>query len=217
MHTRWQSLRLSAAALALAAGPLFASHAFAQTAAQPAAATPTQGAYVFGDIGPNWLRDAHTRGVNTTYSYDTGPALVLGGGWGFGNGFRLEGELGHRSNDVSNTVGSARATSLMANVLYDFNTGTRFTPYVGVGTGVADIRFHDVGAPGTSINDSDTEWAYQGILGLTYQLSDHWKADANYRYFGTERPDFTAANGTSAESHYRDNAVLVGVRYEFGP
>lgn len=217
MHTRWQSLRLGTAALALLAGTSLAPCAFAQTATQPAAATLTTGAYVFGDVGPNWLRDAHTSGVNTTYSYDTGPAVVLGAGWGFGNGIRVEGELGHRGNDVDNTVGHTSATSVMANALYDFDTGTRFTPYVGVGTGFAHIRFHDVGAPGTSIDGGDTEWAYQGILGLTYQLSDRWKADANYRYFGTERPDFTAANGTSAESHYRDNAILVGVRYELGP
>jgi OmpA-OmpF porin, OOP family len=215
MQTLRRSFQLGAAAVALLGAALAAPGAFAQAPA----ATMTKGAYVFGDIGANWLRDAHTNGVNTTYSYDTGWAGVAGGGWGFGNGIRLEGELGHRGSDVSNTGGDATATTFMANALYDFDTGTPFTPYVGVGTGLAHVRFHNVGVPGTSnsINDDDNVWAYQGIVGGTYQLRDHWKIDANYRYLGTERPDFTAANDTSAESHYRDHALLVGVRYEFGP
>lgn len=230
MHSKLRRC-LPIAAAALLGSTVLASPVFAQTApasgpantqtaaarSAPTSASVTTGAYVFGDIGPNWLRDAHSHGVNTTYSYDTGWVGVIGGGWGFGNGFRVEGELGHRGSDVSNTSGSTSANSLMGNVYYDFSTGTRFTPYVGVGTGVAHIRFHNVGAPGTSINDDDTVWAYQGIAGLTYQLSDHWKADANYRYFGTERPELTADNGTPVTSHYRDHAFLLGVRYEFGP
>lgn len=231
MHSKLRRYIRPAAIAALVGSTVLAFPAFAQTApatgpadAQSAAAPPppvsatvTTGAYVFGDIGANWLRDAHSRGVNTTYSYDTGWVGLVGGGWGFGNGIRVEGELGHRGSDVSNTSGSTSANSLMGNVYYDFATGTPITPYVGVGTGVAHVRFHNVGAPGTSIDDGDTVWAYQGIAGLTYQLSNHWKADANYRYFGTERPDLTAANGTPVTTHYRDHALLLGIRYEFGP
>lgn len=220
MHITLRRWIRPAAVAALLGGTALAPAAFAQpapTTPSAVAATATRGAYVFGDIGANWLRDAHTRGVNTTYSYDTGWVGLVGGGWGFGNGFRVEGELGHRGSSVSNTTGDVDANSVMGNVLYDIATGTRITPYVGVGTGFADVHFHNVGAPGTSISDSDVVWAYQGIAGLTYQLDRHWKLDANYRYFGTERPEFTAANGASATSHYRDHALLVGVRYEFGP
>ncbi len=214
MQTLRQSLRLGAGAAALIGTVLLAPGVFAQSTP----AKMTKGAYVFGDIGANWLRDAPSSGVNTTYNYDAGWAGVAGAGWGFGNGFRVEGEVGHRDSDVSNADGDTSATSLMANALYDFDTGTPFTPYAGVGTGAARVKFHRVGVPGSSnsIDDADTVWAYQGILGGTYQLEGNWKIDANYRYLGTEKPDLTAANGAAVSTHYRDHAVLVGLRYEFG-
>ncbi len=208
MRSSSRSLRIGTAAAALLGVATFAPAAFAQTGTQssaPTVATRTNGAYVFGDIGLSWLRDAPTGGV--TYDYDTGYAIAFGGGWGFGNGFRVEGEYAHRGNDVGNANGDTSADSLMANVYYDVSTGTRFTPYVGVGTGFARVDFSDVG---NRINDSDLVWAYQAIGGLTYQIADQWKLDANYRYFGTETPNVGGVN-----SHYRDHAVLIGARYEF--
>lgn len=225
-------VRVAAALAALLGSSFLVPAAFAQTdpatqapsepqlgqATQaPPTTTLTRGAYVFGDIGANWLRDAHARGVNTTFSYDTGWAGVVGGGWGFGNGIRVEGELGRRHSEASNSTGGTSATSVMINALYDFETRTPFTPYVGVGTGFADINFDNVRAAGTRIDDNDVRWAYQAIAGTTYQLSNHWKLDANYRYFGTDRPELTADNGTTVRTHYRDHALLIGARYEFGP
>lgn len=219
MQSVRRRLHVSAALAALLGPAGLAPAALAQTppAPQPAPVTTvTRGAYVFGDIGANWLRDAHSRGTTTTYSYDTGWAGVVGGGWGFGNGIRVEGELGHRDSNASNSTGGTDATSFMVNALYDFNTRTPFTPYVGVGTGFADIHFDNVRTPTSRIDDSDVRWAYQAIAGTTYQLNNHWKLDANYRYFGTERPELTADDGTTVRSHYRDHALLLGVRYEFG-
>lgn len=40
----------------------------------------------------------------------------LGAGYGFQNGFRLEGELSYRQNDFSDFDGDARALALMANL-----------------------------------------------------------------------------------------------------
>ena len=190
--------------IAAVAAVLLAPAAFAQSSA-PAVATTTNGLYAFGDVGMSWLRDADTGG--TTYQSDTGLAIAFGAGWGFGNGFRAEAEFSHRGNDVSNAHGDISADSMMANVYYDIGTGTRFTPYVGVGTGFSRVDFNDVG---NRINDSDLVWAYQAIGGLTYQIADQWKLDANYRYFGTETPDVGGV-----QSHYRDHALLIGARYEF--
>ena len=49
---------------------------------------------------------------------------------------------------------------------------------------------------GTRVDDSDFGFAYQGILGISYELSEQWSATADYRYFSAPDLSFGAGNGT---------------------
>ena len=114
---------------------------------------------------------------------------------------RAELEASYRNNDIDGaTGGDVDSTALMANAYYDLDNDTRFTPYVGAGIGVAHVDFDTVGG------DESTEFAYQGIAGVTYAVDQNWHVGAEYRYFATTEVDST---------DYDNHAVVANVRYQF--
>jgi OOP family OmpA-OmpF porin len=120
-------------------------------------------------------------------------------GYGFGNGLRLEGAVGYRNVEMEvpdsfigvqppgtfgpDGAGSTRVTTLMANLIKDFNTGGRVMPYLGVGVGAArvDSRAASLyGAGGVQANgfdDSDTSFAYNVLAGFGIRMSEQLTAD----------------------------------------
>ncbi|MGH1420432.1 MAG: outer membrane protein, partial [Hyphomonas sp.] len=129
---------------------------------------------------------AHTAGGLTgDAAVDEQLGLNLGLGYGFDNGFRLEGVTGYRGGDlepdlgVSSEIagtfpaasGNIQVIDLMVNGLYDFNREGTFQPYVGLGVGGARVNAkgnNRVTTNGTDLSsangyaDSDTGLAYQG-------------------------------------------------------
>lgn len=189
-----------------------------------------QGWYASLGAGLNILRDSDLSGGNyhSTAEFDRGVAGIGAVGYSFGH-VRLEGELGVRRNTVdtiSNPGGEGHGRvwgeSLMANVLYDFLPASRFSPYVGVGGGVAHLKYGEVGSGATTVaDDSDNVFAYQGIAGVRYDLNYNWSLNADYRYFATQDPSFSSTGATtpatsSVDSEYRNHTILVGVTYHFG-
>ena len=156
----------------------------------------------------------------------------IGLGYEFGDGFRIEGVLGYRSGDldVSSAVvpglvtappavsapdGDLDSWEAMLNVLYDFNEGGRLRPYVGVGMGAADVdaKAHNLvnsttGTPVNGFSDSDTGFAYQGLIGLGYKLSDRTTLDVGYRHFGAMGLEFEGPG--EYDTTYTDNSIMVG-------
>src|SRR6478736_6008459 len=151
-------------------------------------------------------------------NFHTGWGGVASIGWGFGNGFRAEIEGNYRTNEVDSirgnlapvgrTGGFQYTYGAMANVLYDFdfaNFGmgqSTFQPYVGVGVGYAWTQWRNIrgqsnraGAGGAVIysDDTDAQFAYQGILGvgtpLTWLGVTGLTLTAEYRFFGTLQPN----------------------------
>ena len=149
-------------------------------------------------------------------------------GYGFGP-IRIEGELGWRANGVDKVTqpfnnasggGSLDAASAMANVYYDISTGTRFTPYIGLGAGGVDVNADRIRANGTTFSNNDhIAPAYQGIVGASYALDDNLSLKADYRYLHTvfgslkEDPSF---GSNPAKGDYASHAILVGFTYRFG-
>jgi outer membrane protein OmpA-like peptidoglycan-associated protein len=196
------------------------------SASAVAMAQQTSGPYVGIGGGVNLLRDADISapGFNTTAEFDPGWAALGSVGYGFGNGIRLELELGYRSNDVETVSpgtagGDVQAASAMINALYDIPTGTPFTPYIGAGIGYARVKLDvsgTVGGTTLSGDDSDNVFAYQGIVGVAYGLTPNLKLGLDYRYFGTQDPEFDVAGGGTLESEYQTHTVMLGLRWEFG-
>jgi OOP family OmpA-OmpF porin len=123
-----------------------------------------------------------------------------------------------------NGVAEVQQTSVMANVYYDFLAHQAFTPYVGAGAGIAFINSHF----GALTNSSDTEFAYQAIVGVGYKITPNVRLNLDGRYYGTLNPTFSNSynpsgltvpvSGTVSGSYPNNNfAVLASIVYSFGP
>lgn len=166
-------------------------------------------------------------GVATSAETDTG-WLALGAlGYRYGNGFRAELEGGWRDNEVDSVFGPGSGTgditarSLMANVLYEIRTNRRLMPYVGGGLGYAQVEYDgvapSVGAvPATTVSDEDNVFAYQGIAGVSYWVSDAVELSTEYHYMATQDPELSTGAGVGVDGEYQSHAVLVGLRWNFG-
>jgi OmpA-OmpF porin, OOP family len=211
--------------------------AYAQTYDQNGNFLPDpEGPYIGAAGGGNFMNDVspHGAGADTRGRFDDSYVGLGTAGYNFGNGFRTELEGGYRRNDVDHVRGAAPGSSggalgmytVMVNGLYDFDV-TRYgvpsfglVPHVGVGVGWAQPRFdHASSFNGNSLSGKDNLFAYQGIVGVDYAVVPHVKMTLDYHYLGTDNGDFhvTPGNGSSsARTSITDQAVLLGVRYEFG-
>ncbi len=227
-------------ALALAALPL-AVHA-----------QNLNGFYVGARGGTSWTLDSgiNIGGVATVTGFGTGQLsgtdnARFSTGWAVGGfagydfvGPRVEIEALYRDNQGASNgflpisgvgtlhyAGAAEVqqTSVMANAYYDFFAHQAFTPYVGAGLGIAFInsRFNAL------TNSSDTEFAYQAIVGVGYKVTPNLRLNLDGRYYGTTNPSFNNSfnlpnatvpiSGSISGSYPNNNfAVLASVVYSFG-
>ena len=125
----------------------------------------------------------------------------------------------------------------MVNALFDMDIGYNWIyPYFGLGGGAAVTRFDDLhvyGLGGTppirvSANGTSTNFAYQGIFGLSFPLAPvpGLSLTAEYRFYGVlDAPSFHArdnvvsgnrglAGNLNLNSDY-NHSLLIGVRYAF--
>jgi len=145
-------------------------------------------------------------------------------GYGFGNGFRGELELGHLANDVDSVTGAANASGdvgvikFMGNVLYDFHgSGLPVTPYVGFGLGGARVNADGIDPfSNTRLDDADVGFAYQAIAGAAHALSDRLNLTLDYRFFNVPDVDLRTDAGTKVDADYSSHVIMIGFRYSFG-
>ncbi len=194
--------------------------------------TPGQsfpGFYVGAEGGLNWLLNNNSYNMNTGWAaggvlgYDfVGPRVELEGVYRSNNGTR-PGIIGSTSPTVAcipgvqglpvctqspgttsfgNVGGHINQLAFLANLLYDFAPGATITPYVGGGAGIA---FVDQDINGCSL--CSTQFAYQGILGLGWNINQNFRVNLDGRYFGTTSPGPYINN---------DISLMLGVSYKFG-
>ena len=190
-----------------------------------AAMADPEGYYV--SLGGMWniLNDSDISGTgvtNTTVDFDHGWGGAIALGYRFPVGLRPEFELNYRTNDVdslSSGTGSGDASSFafMANLLYDFQNSTGFTPYIGGGFGVAHIMADGVERVSNSRLD-DSEWTpvVQAIAGVSYNVNNNLQVFADYRYYHAFDPGFTLDNNRSVDADYNGHSVMLGLRWSFG-
>ena len=210
-------MRNTLIASALATG-LFVAMAVTASAEQP-------GPYLSLGVGANFLNDADLTGTGVTdkADFNTGWAAMGAVGYAFDKNWRSELELGFRRNDIDKLTGGAGnagnvdASSLMGNLLYDFDTGSKWTPYLGVGLGAVRYKANGLQPVGTTtLNDSDTKFAAQGILGVAYDVSQSTQLFVDYHYLQSRDPSVANSAGTGLATEYKSHTVMVGFRYSFG-
>lgn len=204
----------------------------------PANAAHFNGWYVGLEGGANWVEDwdhvlfstggeGPTTTTNASASFDTGWAALATVGYGFSNNFRAELEVGYRDNDGDGyTTGGAPTTltadlsevTFMANVLYDIPLGSSLSLSVGAGAG-ADFAEMDFRTAAASVSDDHWSFAYQGIAGVNFALTQNTALFLNYRYLRVTDPEFDPrptftffVEGDDIVKH----TATVGLRYAFG-
>jgi OmpA-OmpF porin, OOP family len=216
MIRNW-SLRGATAALAIAAAAFTAAPAHAE------------GFYIGLNGGWNWAQnqkvDVGTLGITgATGTYkakqDDGYAINGAVGYGWGNGFRTELEIGYKENQyktargIGPMNGRAQIWSAMANVYYDIPVGFALRPYIGGGIGVANWDAKGgISASPFRFNDDTTDVAWQGIAGVGYDINPNWTLSVEYRYF--ETPIGGGGGPKGIRNDYSSQMALIGLRYNF--
>lgn len=190
--------------------------------------------YIGLDGGFSFQQDADVNagaGITGEYSFDTG--YMFGASLGYmpylssptyANGIAFELELLHRQSDVDslntlgvNSTGSGdlSTTAYLFNLIYNFQTGTKFTPYLGGGLGWAQVEGPDATAISFTDNE-DSVFAYQGLAGIAYEpeLIPNTVWSLGYRYSATSDAEFSSG-ATSVELENQSHNAEVGVKLRF--
>jgi outer membrane protein OmpA-like peptidoglycan-associated protein len=173
------------------------------------------GFYIGAEGGLNWMFQ-----TNVATPLGTSGTLYPSTGWAAGGmvgydfvGPRVELEGIYRSNQATvgsgpfNAFGASKDdTAIMANVLYDFNAGGTIVPYIGAGAGIAFVRTSALG-----VSTDTTQFAYQAILGVGYNIDTMFRVNLDARYYGTTNP-YLAGTGYSNNNL----SAMLSLQVKFG-
>ena len=195
--------------------------------------------YVSFGAGFNELGDTDfnfATGVDVENEYDTGYSISGELGYNFGellfvDNVKLGLELGYTENDIDvhniaalggaqpSSTGDLSAFTILANMYHEYDTGTRFVPYYGLGLGVAiiDAKDYGVAAAPQALDDEEAAFLYQGTVGVNYMLTSDIDVGARYRYAATAGGEWTGA-GAGAQSQdldYENHIFAATLNYRF--
>ena len=186
-------------------------------------------------------------GFNADYDLDSALNIYGAFGRYLSHGFRGELEFAYREQDINaitsddtgngfggvpgDDIGDVSFSNLMLNVYKDFDMGGGFTPYIGAGVGVgwfrSEVNNFDPSRPFASstadpytvvVADRDTVAAYQGMIGLAFDLAENIDLDLRYRHLRSGEADYGGfVNGPPAsfDSEYVANELTAGLRWNF--
>ena len=152
---------------------------------------------------------------------------------------RVEFEIAHRNKDTGHlpyedadgsvyiegqdNVGLT-TTSYMVNGYYDFDNQSAFTPYIGLGIGMAKVEYENAwsesgydissGAYLGTFSDKDkyskTKMVWNIALGASYKINSNLNLDLGYRYV-----DYGSFTDSDTKFETKSNEFSLGVRYAF--
>ena len=182
---------------------------------------------------------------DTTATFDGGDedykniGVNLAIGTNINKNVRVEFEMAHRNKDTSHlpyegVAGSVyvegqdniglTTTSYMVNGYYDFYSQSVFTPYIGLGLGMAKVEYENAwsesgynpssGAYMGTINGKDkyskTKMVWNIALGASYKVNEKLNLDLGYRYV-----DYGSFTDSDIKFETKSNEFSLGVRYAF--
>lgn len=226
-----------------AAASILASGAQAADAPEPFFAPPpamvvqefASGWYIRGDIGYRLNSfDGHSAFRADVFGAESiNDTAVFGFGGGYKAGwFRADvtidysGRATYKADIVGLPAGNQPGLSTkiemvttLANAYADLGTWWGITPYIGAGIGAAYMRtveFYDY-ATATVPHDKQSQWnfAWAAIAGMSYRIGANLLADASYRYLSLGDA-VTAVNAAGNQFTVKDitaHEFRVGLRY----
>jgi opacity protein-like surface antigen len=106
----------------------------------------------------------------------------------------------------------------MANLYYDFQiSGSPVLPWVGIGVGGAHVNYsfvYDYGDPAApaAAKDSDWQFAYQLMAGVTMPVGKTTSMSLGYRYLKTEEMVFVDAYANEFRTDLTNHSVDLGLQ-----
>ncbi len=180
------------------------------------------------------VKNLFLQGDSGTVDADSTIGVVGAVGMDWGRGWQTELEVGYRSMDLSrlsgtipgvvsgsvDANGAIKTITIMSNVRYVLKPEQVFNeswggihPYIGFGLGVA---LHEAELDVTILSNrvnlegDDTVFAYQGLVGLSYDFTDAVGSQIGYRYLGTSEFEDQSTTAT-----YQTHGFEFGVSYRF--
>jgi len=152
---------------------------------------------------PDDLEATAPTGVGFELEQEDGLAAAIAVGRYFGAAVRGEIEISWRQSDSENVTSLGVAvpveselttTAAMVNVYYDVHFGWPIVPYLGLGIGAAFVESDDVddGFGNVGPGKDSTEFAYQAIVGFSWEFGPRFALTGDYRYFGTADDDISS-------------------------
>ena len=202
-------------------------------AAQPALAviSPEEGFYGSAGVGWNNVDDisysvVEAPGASAGYDVEQSFSAMIAVGYDYPGGTRTELELSFRDSEADsagafNAVGKVATTALMGNIFYDFGSRTsKLAPFIGAGVGISyldhQLTSRNAGGLALQIDDTESALAWQGVGGLSYRFNDRVSMDLSYRYFDTEKVQYSStAPGGALETDYESHDVMLAFRWIF--
>jgi opacity protein-like surface antigen len=218
------SLKIPLAALSLFMG-------MTAVRAEDGAFVPPTGLYLAAGAGADWIGDSKltifdTR-VDTHWAAGWGGYVALGYRFPIGLRVELEGSgrdaLNHSFNKGDPWYGTQWDTSAMANILYDIDTATRFTPFVGGGVGLSHLSWGNNFRANLNelpyiYDDSGSAFGWQIIAGLAYNVTPRLALTTDFRYKGSDGYSFRSSGPSYTNItnfDYRTSDLFFGLRYSF--
>ena len=177
---------------------------------------PLPGFYIGAGVGGVWYLNSSTS-IGGQFSSTTGLLADVVAGYDF-VGPRVELEVGfgfipftaNLANTAaqSNFSGSAHQLQVMGKVLYDFIPASTITPYIGAGAGIAFVD-------GNTFLQN-TVFAYEGIVGVGYNIDSQWRVALEGRYVGTTNAN-VVINGVNVGVNNSNIVAMVYGQYKFAP
>jgi opacity protein-like surface antigen len=120
------------------------------------------------------------------------------------------------ANLVDDGTGDVGTLFVFANAFYDFDTGGPLKPFIGGGVGVGFVNVDYSPSDVTIIDDKSTEFAWQAMAGIAWEISPTTELFAGYRYRATSDAS-VEADLFSADFDIENKASIVelGVRFVF--
>lgn len=144
---------------------------------------------------------------------------------------RMEIEVAFRGNseknwsnggNITEVKGLWNNTTLFANLFWDFHNDSDFTPFIGGGLGMAfNYSGYDIttrSGDKFSIDDRETNFAWNAGAGISYTCNDFLTIDASYRFVGLGyNEESSVINGRKYEVSTQpyNNEFMLGARFSF--
>src|ERR1700709_1787374 len=210
--------------------------ALAALSASPALANDTQGWYLGLGVGYYHMTSiplvtAPPPSVHVDLHQQDGVMVAGSFGYKWASNLRMEFEAGYSSHDqtghnppfAGTLSGSNELKSALVNAISDWNLGSNLSVSLGggLGAGALNLNVEDSLFPGLKVlRGQHTEFMWQGIVGLNYEVSPEFEIFADYRYRSAEidrgyNSDFVGLTPIHV-AQAQEQVAMLGVRWFVG-